>query len=185
MIRICYPAALAVCFISVGLCFVIEPIRMTSPHRRSSTMKVALRLTEDDSNRYHSSVHMEMSRRSFLVSSLAAIAILPSSSLAANSPLDVSDEAIPYGDLDLKGKNSTLHTHGSTSSRRGSGSAKSDTLIDKKKHHGDENNTDGHKRRTAEVKPNNRQSFRGKTTPPRIKGIARSELFSQIVGTLV
>lgn len=194
MILLCWLIALAICFLSIGICFVIEPMHARSPHRQSPIMMAAVARSTENSNPPHSSSPMEMSRRGFLMSSLAAIAFLPSSVLAANRPPEVSDTLsdIP----DLKRHNNSTHT----SSRRSGGGARSRAAGSKRyydhdTHHEEENHKDGRKSRNvkqvkattapAEVKPIDGKS-KGKTAPPRIKGLAsRGELFLKITDVLV
>mmetsp|Transcript_33136 Transcript_33136/g.80080 ORF Transcript_33136/g.80080 Transcript_33136/m.80080 type:complete len:203 (+) Transcript_33136:1722-2330(+) len=181
MIRLCWLIALAVCFLSIGVCFVIEPTHARSPHRRSPVMMAASRSTDEDSNHHHHhfSAPMEMSRRGFM-SSLAAIAFLPSPLLAANSPPEVSDTA-PPGTANLKRNNST-HTAIRPGSR--SRAAASNRYHNHETHHEDEDHKDGRKGPKVKVKPTGGKSI-GKRTPPRIKGLARGELFLKISEVLV
>ncbi|KAL3938118.1 MAG: hypothetical protein SGBAC_006901 [Bacillariaceae sp.] len=153
-------------------------------------MAAVARSTEN-SNPPHSSSPMEMSRRGFLLSSLAAFAILPSPVLADNRPPEVSDTLSDVPDL----KRHTNSTH--TSSRRSgarSRAARSKRYYKHDTHHDDENHKDGRKSRNVkqvkpttavEVKPIGGKS-QGKTAPPRIKGLAsRGELFLKITDVLV
>ena len=180
MIRLYWLTALAVCFLSIGICFVIEPMHVRSPHRRSPvTMAASSRRSPEDSNHHHSFAPMEISRRGFLMSSLASIVFLPSALLAANSPPDVSD-TISDG-ANLKRNNST---HTTTTRPTTTGPAASKRYYGHETHHEGGDHKAGGKRPKVQVKPTNGKS-KGNLTPPRIKGLARNELFLKISEVLV